>query len=189
MLIILEGIDCSGKGFIGEFLLKNLGNSLFMKHGAKPLDSSELEINKVKDMYNTMYSTYTDTLLPQGKNLLVDRFYPSELVYSKPLRDYEAFDDDHYSILEAQIRNGSHDTLIIYVHADESILIDRMQQRGEDFLKPYQIPVILERYEKFINNTSLGVLPIKNEAGQEEMIWKLKTEIIPKLSESSYGRD
>ena len=188
MFIILEGIDCSGKGFIGEFLLKNLGRSLFIKHGAKPLDSSELEINKVKNMYNTMYSIYTDVILPQGKNLLVDRFYPSELVYSKPMRDYEAFEDDYYPVLEAQIRNNSHDTLIIYVYADEQILIDRMQQKGEDFLKPYQIPVILERYGEFINNTSLGVLPIKNESSKEEMIWKLKTEIIPKLLESSYGQ-
>jgi len=183
VFLILEGIDCSGKGFIGELILKNLPGSYFMKHGSKPINGSDIEILKLKDTYNTMYHVYADFLDTQEKHLIVDRFYPSELVYSKPMRDYEAFDDPFYGLFETELINSRHHTIVLYVYASPEILQDRMLQRGEDFINPNQIPLILERYDSFINNTKLEVIPIKNELSIEEMTCQIKDELIPRLKE------
>ena len=183
MLIILEGIDCSGKAVIGELILKNLPGCFFMKHGSKPKDSSDAEILGLKNTYNIMYHIYADFLEAQNKHLLVDRFYPSELVYSKPMRGYEASDDPYYRIFETEIQNANHRTVIIYVYATPEILAGRMLERGDDFIKADQIPLILDRYAGFINNTQLEVIPIRNELTLEEMTCQIKEQLIPQLQE------
>tara|TARA_R110000851_G_scaffold70141_2_gene156533 strand:+ start:1371 stop:1931 length:561 start_codon:yes stop_codon:yes gene_type:complete len=159
VIIILEGVDCGGKGWMAERLLKSIPNCYYLKHGNKPANNSEGEIAKLHISYNTMLKTYNEAIRPNGGNVIFDRFYPSELVYGSVVRRYNinlTRDEaliNYYKELESKVNQEPH--LYIEIFADKADILKRMEIRGEDYLEQELVSPVLESYEAFFETTSL----------------------------------
>ncbi len=147
MIIIIEGVDCGGKGWMAERLLKKIPNCYYIKHGNRPLNSNEDELAKLQASYKTMLKTYYQAIQPVGGTLIMDRFYQSELVYGSILRGYNPYKDPFYKELEARVKHEPH--LYLEIFAEEADILKRMEIRGEDFLKQEMVPKIMKGYLEY----------------------------------------
>ena len=94
---------------------------------------------------------------------IFNRYFHSELAYSKPMRGYEAIGDPDYDLLEEKMLTGIQDVLLIYVTADDIVLEKRLMQRGDDYVTSNDIMNIKKRYdEQIIPRSKLPVLTIVN---------------------------
>lgn len=75
-MIIVEGCDNTGKSMLVKQLLERIPELVFVPHGPRPPES-------YSDYLNEMFSVMS---LPNVNNVIVDRFYFSELVYGPILR-------------------------------------------------------------------------------------------------------
>ena len=161
MLIILEGLDLAGKSYIAEQLLKGLPNCFYMKQGNRPKDKSEEERSKIQDTYYAMLEAWTSINDP-NTNMIFDRYYPSELVYSLPKRGYDAFEDKIYRDLEGDLLSYNDKVLVLYVFTHKEELLKRFEVRGDDYMTPGDIDILLSRYNAFIAQTRLAVCQIQS---------------------------
>jgi len=153
MLIIIEGADLVGKTTVAKKLLKALPNSYYLKHGVRPKDNSRIEREKIKDVYAKILCEINSLFGPE-ENLILDRYYPSELVYSKLKRGYSAGEDEFFSQLEKAI-DINVNYVLIYVYETEQVLKERFSSRGDDFVDMSDIIKIKVGYEEFLQSTSL----------------------------------
>lgn len=173
MLIILEGLDCSGKSYIATQLLRALPHCYYLKHGNRPKDKSIKEINRIKETYRDMLHAW-DAIWDIDNNMIFDRFFPSELVYSLPKRGYEAFDDPDYQEIEKLIlkENAPH-IIVLYVFASTEELVSRMKVRGEDYMELGDIDKLKARYNAFLNSTKIPVVRIQSGTDIKEILEKI----------------
>ena len=150
MIIIVEGVDCGGKGWMAERLLKRIPNCYYIKHGNRPTNTSEFEIAKLHTSYKTMLKTYYQAVQPIGGTLIMDRFYQSELVYGSMLRGYDPYKDPFYTELESRVQHEPH--LYLEIFAAEADILKRMEIKGEDYLKQEMVPKIMEGYLNYKKN-------------------------------------
>lgn len=131
---------------------------MMMKHGTRPKSDDPDEIATLKDTYTTMYGIYRDML--GDMNLIFDRYYQSEMVYSQVKRGYEAMDDPYYAKLEHMIKQQPH--ILFYVTADWSTLTRRLKERGDDYIAEDDLQKLLSRYDQVIANSKLLTTTIVN---------------------------
>jgi len=165
MFIILEGIDCAGKSWAAEYTSKNLCNTIYLKHWNIPKPNSDKDIALLRRTYRTILDFYTKMIGPRGGNLVIDRYYPSELVYSKVKRQYEAFNSSHYTELEYEVADLDH--ALLYVHAPMGEVIKRLNYRGDSSIEPGDLIQLEERYQRFLKQTILNVHKILS--GSEDL--------------------
>jgi len=66
MLIIFEGIDCSGKSWLAEYILKKGPQpAIYLKQGAKPKNKEVTERTKLEIAYSAMLKAYKNEFEPQ----------------------------------------------------------------------------------------------------------------------------
>jgi thymidylate kinase len=164
MFIILEGIDCAGKTYVGEYLSKNISNCFFLKQLNIPKQSTASSIDSLKETYHIMLKFYRDLVAPFNGNLVVDRFFPSELVYSKIKRGYEALEDPFYYLLEGEVKDLDH--ALLYIHAPMSEVKKRMEFRGDSYIDFPQLEALEYRYTKYLDRTTLNTFPIRSGSGE-----------------------
>jgi len=147
-VIILEGVDKTGKTTLAEKLLKAKTGTILIKQNRK-------DLKKIKDAFMNMAILLRD--LPGDAPIILDRFYPSQMVYSI-LRGEESMTDVFYHVLENDLVN--HPTLkfeIIYCTADDDTIRRRFKKEKEEYVKEDQIKLLKSRYEHFIKRTKLKV--------------------------------
>ncbi len=87
MIIVLEGPDCSGKTTLGQALHKEFNGKFKYIHNS--LDRGQLvwrnEDGKIIKKYKDLYHSHIDSLRLH-KNAIVDRLWPSELIYGNVFR-------------------------------------------------------------------------------------------------------
>ena len=90
MIVILEGLDRTGKSTIAEILENNFGFIKFKDH-------NHLRFMDLKSIANRLDSTLSMlvSLNKAGKNIVLDRFHISELIYGTNDRGYRDCDFDH----------------------------------------------------------------------------------------------
>lgn len=152
-VLIIEGSDASGKSTLIEALRKELkeflvrkGSSfehskctneeLFKKFEGLVL-SSEYEI--------TGEGSSIDYLMPE--KIIFDRFIYSNYVYASLYEDYAILTANQRKDIEFWI---NHEAVILYLTAPEEILKERLNNRGDDYVKAERIPAILEKYEEVL---------------------------------------
>tara|TARA_R100000329_G_scaffold149538_2_gene140376 strand:+ start:928 stop:1461 length:534 start_codon:yes stop_codon:yes gene_type:complete len=177
MIIIVEGVDCGGKGWMAERLLKRIPNCYYIKHGNRPKDSSEGEIAKLQASYKTMLKTYYQAIQPMGGTLIMDRFYQSELVYGSMIRGYDPYNDGFYKELESRVRHEPH--LYLEIFAEEGDILKRMEIKGEDYLKQEMVPKIMKGYLDYkANHCTLNSLRVRSsEANVNGIVEKYASTI------------
>ena len=116
MLIILEGMDCTGKTTLANKLSEKLGFSIVKgssfeqaKSGNEALFAGFLELTKLK-------------------NTILDRFIYSNEVYAKIYEDYSILTDEQRRFIEREITGSA---LLIYLTAKNEVLIERLGERQQ----------------------------------------------------------
>ena len=142
MLIIIEGMDKTGKSTLCNYLLKNLPDAFLLKNGEKPKDDSKEERDKIKSAYEKIFDAYSSSF--KNSVLIVDRFLISEFVYSYK-RGYEAMKDRE--LLDMIDKLYYMNALIIYCNVDKKIIEKKFIEDKEDYTKVEEIEYLLKRYD------------------------------------------
>ena len=58
MILILEGVDCAGKTWMAERLLKELPNTYLIKHGNRPKENTPAASHILYKNYKAMLDAY-----------------------------------------------------------------------------------------------------------------------------------
>ncbi len=153
MFIIIEGIDCAGKSWASEYLCKKISNSFYIKHCNTPKTGNASEISLLKTSYETILNFYRSYVQPNHGHLVVDRYYPSELVYSSVMRQYDAFLDEYYNDLEKIVMKLEY--RLLYIHAPMEEVIKRIELRGDSYVEIEHLSRLKHRYNKFLERTKL----------------------------------
>ena len=90
MIVILEGLERTGKSTIAEILENNFGFIRFKDHNHMRLMDLSSIANRLDSTLSMLVS-----LDKAGKNIVLDRFHISELIYGTNDRGYRDYDFDH----------------------------------------------------------------------------------------------
>lgn len=133
-IIVLEGCDCVGKTTFAEMLAKKTGYEI--------VKGSSFEISELgaDGMYEHMME------LLDRDNIIIDRFFYSNLVYGKLYR-YPMMDVSQYMNLATKLNQRA---LLVYLQASPFIIAERMAKRGDDMIKIADINGIVEEYSNEI---------------------------------------
>lgn len=140
--IILEGCDGSGKSTLGRALAEKLGWSLrdrIVRVGPGQVEGAHI----------------LDT---QESNMILDRcYFISDMIY-EPIAtgNKSVFDLDR----DRWERELEEDTLIVYVTATETDLIERYRQDGDDIYDIKQILIADQRYHNFFMESKMNHIKI-----------------------------
>lgn len=168
IVLIIEGMDLSGKSTLIEGLNKDM-KGISMKVGYKPEKGEQHEIDKFQEYMQSVMNYIEEN---QDKIIILDRYYPTELVYSKVKRGYEANDDKFYKDLEDSLSKINH--LYIFCDPTKKVIIERFNKRGDEFIKEKDIVSLYDRYQDYYEKTKLKKIKINTNLSVSEMIIKIK---------------
>lgn len=161
MIIIFEGVDRAGKStIINEFIKMNPNAVIFkLSDYYRPKNNSPEEIQNLEVIYDELFNQARSLSYDQGKIVIFDRAYPSEIVYSYPMRGYDAFENQFWQRLDKELAKfGS--VLYVYVHPPKSEdHLKRLADEGSS-MKKETVVELLKRYESFWHLTSLPKLAV-----------------------------
>jgi len=148
MKLIIEGTDLSGKTTIIEKIGKFYNTGFTLKNNFKPknkLNSAEI--------YNHYW--HIINLLEEEDFVILDRFFPSQAVYSY----MRGLDELSFSqIIELDEYASTHNYLYVYVDTPLPILLERYRDRGDEHITEKDLEVLRQRYEKFFFQTKMPKL-------------------------------
>lgn len=129
-IIVLEGCDCVGKTTFAKMLSDKTGYGI--------VRGSSFEISQLgaEGMFERMMS------ILDCNNIIVDRFFYSNLVYGR-LYNYPMMTREQYEQLTEKLNKKA---VVLYLHASQKVIAERMQNRGDDMIKVSEIGDILEGY-------------------------------------------
>lgn len=170
-IIIVDGVDCSGKSTLIERISKDkrFRNSLLIKNNYRP--SGEETIPQIKENYIQMRMMLQN--LSGFEYVIIDRWYMSEMIYGK-LRGYEPFEDDWYKTFEESIQDLKEMKVfesIIYIHMCPSLttIYERFDSRGDEHINREQIEDLWSRYIKFTTDFSKLPFMVMADNGETEI--------------------
>ena len=167
LLITLAGVDGAGKSTILN-ALQSTYDATYIKEPASQhyidLISSTNDVFKQIDYFSAdRFNLYKDIEFPLSKTIISDRSFICSLVYQSleieakhlwlPFSAIKQVYDQQLAIVPPN--------LVIYIHAEPSVIHRRLSARGEDhYLTLEQINAIQTRYQLIFQLFNLNVLPI-----------------------------
>lgn len=159
MKIILAGPDGAGKSSFG----KKLADALNLKF-------IEGNTHRTKNKYEVAKEQL------EWDGVVFDRFfYPDHLVYSqvknKPLSEEELKRWDQFTdiFLEKNV-------IVLYIDAPDSMLKERLESRGDDYIEWHEIDAIRNAYREILEYMKLKGVPVINIHSLEDFIYALLLE-------------
>ena len=141
-LIVLEGVDGAGKTTAADLIAEHYEDAGL---DVVRLHHSQLRRDPMEEYLAPL------ALLRPGRVVLVDRSYPSELIYAPLYRGSSAIDTAALEELEAaHVRVGA---VLAHVTADLDAVFDRQAERGEDYLRPEHAELVWSAYRDFFEET------------------------------------
>lgn len=174
MIYIVEGIDKAGKSTVIEDLKRLLPDAVVFKLKNKPTGGSAEEREKVLLCYDELFHQALEN--HEKVPVIFDRAYPSEIVYSKINRGYDAFYVIDWWRLDDKLKDVAK---FIYCFAPENVLVERFKQHKEKDLTQDQFEEVLERYDMFLGKTTLRVLPLDTTKTREQNLDEMRAFIAP----------
>jgi thymidylate kinase len=150
VVMIVEGVDLSGKTTAIERIAKHYNSGFILKNTYKPKQVDSLiyeQYWKILDLVKNLGVNYRKDNL-----IILDRFFPSQAVYSV-LRGSDDLSCAKINILDNYcVRNK-----MVFVYLDTSLkdLKKRYKERGDEHIKITQLEVLKERYDQFYENTKM----------------------------------
>lgn len=167
MVIVVEGVDKSGKSTLVETIAKSFPG-IMIKITDKPKNSDKIERAKII----THYSRIMDLIERNPNvNIILDRFFPSELCYSIK-RGYEAKEDKFFDWVQDWFRERDH--LFIFCHPGESVIEKRITDVPDDYVTKDENLMILKRYEDFFRNAKLNSLRVNTNVETQKIVEEIK---------------
>ncbi|HDR4373535.1 TPA: hypothetical protein QCP80_003365 [Bacillus cereus] len=149
MLIILEGNELNFKTTIAEKLAERL------KYGVVKGNSFLIAQLPAEDLFQ-----YVKGIADHADNLIVDRYYMSNLVYTELYDGYSRLGEEQVKYLEEQLKEKA---LVVYLHASPETLIKRKQEREEKEIADNMFDTINKGFERIIVGSELDVLSLSTE--------------------------
>ena len=136
MIIIVEGVDASGK----DTLIRNLSKLTNMEvvRGS----SFEMSEKGVDKMFEE-----SKKLLLEEKDLILSRSFYSNAVYG-PMYDYPTMSDEQFNELNRIVEEVG---CVYYLTADTKVIMDRINERGDKDIKAEDIKDIQAGYKHMWN--------------------------------------
>lgn len=135
MLIILEGVDCSGKTTLAMALSEMLDLDIVKGSSFEQSDCTKDEL----------FTKFME--LSKLDNVILDRFIYSNEVYASEYEDFAILNDTQRRAIEDEIRDKA---IVVYLYADKTDLLDRFNARGDDYVTIDRFDSLLERYSESI---------------------------------------
>jgi thymidylate kinase len=172
-------MDKAGKTTVVELLKRKYPSSLVWKIKDKPKNGSKEERQKIKNHYSLLLD-FLELQSFKDKINILDRFFLSELVYSKVKRGYEGFNDKYFfDVIEKRIKQKEH--LLIYCYASPETLKKRFKTDKEDFIDEKEINQLSKRYDKAISMTKLKKILVDSDEPKDRM----KSRVLKWVGEES----
>lgn len=154
ILIILEGVDCSGKSTLAKDIEKVTNASIY-KFSRTPKDDTELTFEKLKTHYSTFIETISQT---KSYYHIADRLHLSQMVYSIK-RGKDMIDDLWFQQFEREfIMPLQH--ILVLCSPPQNVVEERMKLRGDDYIKIQEIPILMQRYKEAFEKSMLDKIAI-----------------------------
>ena len=148
-IVIIEGPDLSGKSTAIEKLSKKLNSGFVLKNAYKPKDADSVIFYQYESIIAGVM-TYLDR--QPDEIVILDRFYPSEAVYSI-LRGYDELDSTETHNMETLCAGIG--VKLIFIDTPVETLEDRYAKRGDEHIKLEQLRILKTRYDTFYDNCTL----------------------------------
>lgn len=131
MNIIIEGVDGSYKTTVAKKLSKKLGAPVIKG------SSFELATGTNEQLFQHFLQ------LTQLTNAIIDRSIYSNRVYATLYPKYTILTHNQREQIEEKIRDNS---IVIYLSANSEIIIDRLEERGDEYITSDKVKDILGMY-------------------------------------------
>lgn len=135
--VILMGSDGAGKSTIAQSLNEKLGYEVH--HFGPP-----------KNHEDGFYQ-YTNFIINNDKDVICDRFHEGERIFAPLYRGYEA---EYFPDLERTLMK-KFDVTLVLIHAPFNVIEHRLQERGEDFVKPEHFDYCYDKVVEIFNDSEL----------------------------------
>lgn len=179
MIIIFEGIDRAGKSTIIKKMREIYTDVIVFKLSEyyKPSDDDPVALEKLEVAYDELFNQARVLSHDQGKTVIFDRAYPSELVYSKPMRGYDAFENLFWLKLDQGLSKYGK---VLYVYIEPPKEEDHLQRLIDEgsHLAQETIKEILERYEYFWRETNLKKIRLSGGNDPQSNVESIMTEVM-----------
>jgi thymidylate kinase len=144
MIYIVEGSTCSGKSTFAKNLAKVLGYPLV--HFPLPGPDFKYFVDYMKAIIN-----YSDAVF--------DRFFYSELVYSRSFMREERVSKEDENVIEIFLNDRG--AKIVFMNPPFQSVLDRFKARGDDHvLSELRLANVYKNYKQVMKETSLPVVEI-----------------------------
>ena len=146
-IVIIEGTDLSGKTTAIDKIAKYFNSGFTLKNNFKPINKqSSIEIYEHYWKIISMILEY-ERLNPK-ELILLDRFYPSQAIYS-----YLRGKDELHSLEIMNLDNYCFDKnfKIIYINTEINEIIKRYKKIGDEYINSKcDLAIIKQRYDLFM---------------------------------------
>lgn len=145
MLILLDGVDCSGK--------TTLANALEKKLHKRGIKVTRLAHKKPKKHPLVYFTEGLIDYVPGGEETIIcDRLHLSNRIYGQLLDGEDLLGISGQRFMdEFLIKRGA---LLVHMTASPETIRERLNTRGDDILKPEHVDVVIRRYRYLVNNES-----------------------------------
>lgn len=155
VVLIIEGCDLAGKGTAIEKIAKHFKKGFLIKNLYKPSEPKDPKIYaqywEIMHIYNTLKEGYVAPFI------ILDRFFPSQAVYS-----YMRGEDEMYSPLIRELDDACAREGFIFILLDTKMdeLEKRFDLRGDEHIKKEDLRMLINRYDKFWNLTQMKKIAV-----------------------------
>jgi thymidylate kinase len=145
-VFIIEGPDLAGKTTAIESIAKFYNRGIIIKNSFKPKIAGSSRIYRQYWAILHLVSKYDDLVI-------LDRFYPSQAVYSILRGLDEMFSENVKDLEEHCVKNLT----ITYIYLDTNLdeLETRYKKRGDEHINIEQLKLLKQRYDLFYDSTIL----------------------------------
>ncbi len=167
MILLVEGVDCSGK----STLIKN-----FVDLSGMPVYKNTIKPTKAsfdKGFVNGQYYGAYEALRKSNTDMIFDRSHLTEMAYAKIKRGYHPKKDFWYNYEEM----NSHWMFIVYVDTPLDTVAERFEAEKEDYVKQSEIVGITEAYAKYLKYSKLGLIHINGALSRQRMLSQLVIQL------------
>lgn len=169
LFVVFEGVDGSGKTSLAKQIAKN--NNVNYTHNDKSRSYEEGKANSFN---------YIKTL-EKMKTGVIDRLvHTGETVYAPLYRGYDGI--DYFEELENEMID-KFNIVIVYVYANDDVIIDRLNKRGEDYIDINHIKALKDNYANYLSKTKIPFIAFNNSEGSiEKNAIKLQLDLAVKIN-------
>lgn len=166
MLIILEGNEANFKTTIAEKLSKKLNIPVVKGSTFEHAKCSNEElIEKFRELANL-------------DNVILDRFIYSNRVYATLYKDFAILTNEQRREIEDIIR---HKSTVYYLHADDEVIQERIEQRGDEYVNVDMVSKINDEYSEIMLDAAVRINAFDtNEWSSEEISEEIAKDYINK---------